>query len=641
MAKITKSATRGSNSERAVVSVKTKDSTSAKNTTYKWWLGSSKKERADQLIATASFLKEQQQYRYRQASIYARLYGNHPISNFVGSSFKMGASTGLGPQNLPVDRPTMNVIQSCIDTLVSKITQNRPRPIFLTDNGHYKERNFAKKLNGFIQGELYQTDAYELGEQFLRDAAVLGTGVIKILEKDRRVALERRLITEILTDPNEALYGHPRQMFEVALIDREVLAETFPEYRAVIERAEQAYPDNSGETTRTVSDQIMVVEGWHLPSGKEATDGKHCIACTSGSLLDEDFAKSKFPFVFLPYSKRILGFDGQGLAEQLMGTQVEINKLLVTISQSINLVGVPRIFVEDGSKVVKAHLNNMIGAIVTYRGTKPQYEVAPCVPAELYEQLQRLVNYAYQQSGISELAATSKKPGGLTSGEALREYDELQSDRFAALNRRYDNSFIDLAYAITDLAKDIAVRDGSYSTVYPNKDGTQEIDLPGADFLKEPIIQCYDSSSLPKDPAGRLQKITEMMQAGLISPQEGRRLLDYPDIEQEEILANAGEERILKVLDDIVDSGKFTPPDPFMNLDLATQKAVEYYNLYSAAKLEESKAQKLRDFFTQVQALKQAAQPPVMPQPSAPAGPQAVPDARPTSDIMPNVPGVS
>jgi hypothetical protein len=628
------------NSGRDTVQAKTKDKAGPNATTYKWWKADSKKSRAEQLIATASFLKEQQQYRYRQASIYARLYGNHPIANFIGSSFKMGSGTGLGPQNLPIDRPTMNVVQSCVDTLVSRITQNRPRPTFLTDNGNYKERNLAKQLNGFIQGELYQTKAYALGETLLRDAAVLGTGVIKIFEQDKRVALERKLITELLVDPNEALYGNPRQLMELALVDRSVLMEVFPEYRAVIERAEQAYPDNSGEATRTVSDQVMVVEGWHLPSGKDATDGRHIIACTAGSILDEEFTKPKFPFVFLPYSSRILGFEGQGLAEQLMGTQVEINKLLMTISTSINLVGVPRVFVEDGSKVVKAHLNNSIGSIVTYRGTKPQYEVAPCVPAELYQQLQRLIGYAYQQSGISELAASSKKPSGLTSGAALREYDDLQSDRFAALNRRYDNVFIDLAYAITDLAKDIAERDGSYTTVYPNKDGTKEINLPKADMIKDPVIQCYDSSSLPKDPAGRLQKITEMMQAQLLSPAEGRRLLDYPDLEQEEVLANAGEERILKILDEIVDTGKFTPPDPFMNLELATQKAVEYYNLYSAAKLEESKAQKLRDFFTQVQALKQAAQPPPMPV-VAPSGPQAVPEARPTSDVLPNVPQAS
>jgi len=304
---------------------------------------------------------------------------------------------------------------------------------------------------------------------------------------------------------------------------------------------------------------------------------------------------------------------------------------------------VPRVFVEDGSKVVKAHHNNEVGSIVTYRGTQPSYEVAPCMPAEVYAQMQRLIQYAYQQEGISALAAQAVKPAGLNSGEAIRNYDDLQSDRFAALEKRYDQMFIEMAYQCIEMASEIAKRDGKYSTVYPNKDGTREIDLPATDLLENPyVIQCYDASSLPRDPAGRLQKITEMVQSGMIDIQEGRRLLDFPDLEQVEKLANASEERILQVLDKIVESGEYTPPDVFMNLELATKLVVQYINLYGSAKLEEEKMQQLRDFFTQIQTLKQAAQPPQMPQmgPQGAAQPQALPEPLPTSPLVPNAPGV-
>lgn len=631
MARITKK------DSKTVIQAKTKDAGPKKESQgWKWWLANSKKEVCEQVIDSASFLKEKQMARYRTAAIYSRLYSNRPLFNFVGSNFnKMSVGS-----NLPIDRPTMNVVQSCIDTLVSKISQSKPRPIFLTDNGNYKERNLAKQMNNFINGELYQTGAYGLGEMILRDACVLGTGALKVYEdSDHRVALDRVLIPELLVDENDAFYGCPRQMFQFKLVDKSVLAELFPNHKSDIAKAEQGFPDSSADSGKTVADQIIIIEAWHLPSGKDAGDGRHVIACTSGLILDEEYTKAKFPFVFLNYSPAMTGFWGQGLSEQLMGTQVEINKLLITISQSINLVGVPRVFVEDGSKIVKAHLNNQIGSIVTYRGTKPIYEVAPCVPQELYAQLERLINFAYQQSGVSALAAAAQKPAGLNSGAAIRNYDDLQSDRFAAIVKRYDHIYVDLAYLITDLAKDIAEEQGSYATVYPNKDGTKEIDLPAAGMLEEPVIQCFDASSLPRDPAGRLETVTEMMQSGLLSPQEGRRLLDYPDIEQVDKLENAGEERIFQILDDIVDTGKYTPPDPFMDLTLAQKLVTQYYNMYASAKLEESKAQKLRDFSTQVQTLLQAAQPPPMPQAPAPQGsPQAVPPPRPVSDLMSNVP---
>lgn len=614
------------------ITFKTKDKANDK-TFYQWWKAPDKKLRAAQLLSTAAYIKETQAYRYRQAATYARLYGNLSLFSFIGSNMsKMDQSTGL-----PADRPTFNLIQSATDTLLSRISQSRPAPVFLTDNSDYKERNLAKKLNNFILGEFYQTKAYEKASIALRDALVEGTGILKIYEtQDEKVGLERVLLTEILTDANDSMYGDPRQMYQLKLVDRAVLMEQCPEFKSVIGEAETAYPDNSSESSRTVSDLVMVVEGWHLPSGKGASDGRHTIACTSGVILDEKYEKDKFPFVFIHYAPRLLGFWSQGLAEQLMGTQIEINSLLFTISKSIKLVGVPRVFVEAGSKVDKAMFSNDVGAIITYRGTKPQYEVAPCVPAELYAQLQRLIDYGYQQSGVSALQATSQKPAGLNSGEAIRSYDDISTDRFAALSKRYDNLFVDLAYQIIDLAKDIAERTGSYQTVYPNKNGVKEVDLPKASLLKDPfVIQCFNMSSLPRDPAGRMQKITEMIQAGMITIKEGRRLLDYPDLDQIETLANASEERIFQILDEIVEDGKYTSPDPFMDLQLANDLSVQYYNLYSSAKLEEPKCQMLRDFFSQVQALKQAATPPPMPQ-GAQIPPQATPQPLPQSPLIPN-----
>lgn len=605
-----------------------------------WWKSKNDQELCGQLLMSAAFLKESQGYRNRSAAIYARLYGNMSLYSFAGSNMSRLDQTN----QLPTDRPTFNVIQSSVDTLVSKISQSRPAPVFLTDAGDYKERNLAKKLNNFILGEFYQTKTYDKAAIILRDALVEGTGCIKVYEtQDNKVGLDRVLLTELLIDPNEAMYGEPRQIYQLKLIDRQVLIENFPKFKDKIKLADKAYPDNSQDSSKTVSDQVMVVEGWHLRSGKDAKDGRHTIACTAGVIFDEDYTKDAFPFVFMHYSPRLLGFWSQGVAEQLMGTQMEINSLLYTISRAIKLVGVPRVFIEKGSKVTKASNNNDVGVIVEYSGTKPIYEVAPCVPQELYAQLERLINFGYKQCGVSQLDASATKPGGLDSGEAIRTYDDISTDRFAALSRRYDNFFVDLAYQVIDTAKDIAEREGKYQTIYPNKDGTKEIDLPNVKLLQDPfVIQCFNMSSLPRDPAGRMQKVTEMIQSGMVTIKEGRRLLDFPDLGQMEKLANASEERIFQILDAIVEDGEYTSPDPFLDLQLATELTVQYYNLYVGAKLEEERSQYLRDFFTQVQALKQAAMPPPMPpgQPGMASGganpPQASPMPLPQSQLVPN-----
>ncbi len=631
--------------EDEVIKIKTKAKPKdAVRQSFRWWRAKSKAELVQQVLDSVGYLKTQQEYRYRQAAIYSRMYCNMPLFNFVGSSMNRMNMNGM----LPTDRPTMNVVQSCVDTKVSRITQNRPRPMFLTDNGHYKERKLAKEMNQFIAGELYQMKAYMRGEELLRDADVLGTGCWKVFRtKDDKVGLDRVLKMNLFVDPNDAFLGYPRQLFQLDLIDRSVLAEMFPEKSAMIERAEQSYPDASGDSQKTVSDQVMVCEAWHLPSAPDAGDGRHVIVCSEGELCDEDFTKDRFPFIFLHSSPPLTGFWGQGCPERIMGTQIEINKLLITMSQAINLNGIPRVLIEDSSKIVPAHINNQIGAIIKYRGTKPEFLVANCMPQEVYAQLQRLIEYAYQQEGISTLMAQGQKPAGLNSGEAQRVFENIQTDRFAALEKRYAQAFIDLAYLAIDTAVEIAKDTGSYQTVFPTRDGTKKVDLPDiADFEKDPfVVQCYDTSSLPRDPAGRMQTITERMQAGIYTPEVGKRLMGDLDLLEEDNLLDAPTNRILQQLDDIVEKGSDEMPDSFTNIQVAKVKVIQYINLYETLKLEESKLQKLRDYWTALQDAERAAMPPAPPPglgpplPGGAPGPQGGPMAtslpQPQSDLLP------
>jgi len=182
-----------------------------------WWLEKSADKAAALMLSSAAYLKESQTYRYKQAAIYARLYGNQNLYSFAGSNLsRMDQSYGL-----PSERPTFNLVQAVTDTPVSRISQARPQPVFLTDNSNYKQRTLAKKLNNFIQGEFFQTKAYELATIALRDACVEGTGILHVFETpDHRVGLERVILTELLIDPNEAMYGDPRQLYRVKLVDR-------------------------------------------------------------------------------------------------------------------------------------------------------------------------------------------------------------------------------------------------------------------------------------------------------------------------------------------------------------------------------------------------------------------------------------
>ncbi len=604
----------------------------------RWWTLKNEKELASSLLAIVSHLKTSQKGRQDQARVFAMLYGNLPLWNYLGGSLaKVNTS-----YDLPPDRATMNVVQSCIDSLVSRLVQSKPKPMFLTSAGDYKRRKLAKDLNRFIDGEFYRLKVDELKESLLRDGAILGNGLVKVYEtEDHKVGLERVLATEVFIDASDAMMGSPTQMHQLKLVDRDVLAGLYPEHTAAIMTCQQSYWDSTTTAQTSIVSQLMVVESWHLKSSTEAKDGRHVIAIQNQVLSDNDWEEDDFPFINFGYSPRTIGYWAQGLAEQLMGTQVQINHLLYTIQQGLHLCAVPKWLVDDTSKVVSAHINNQIGGIIKYQGTAPVLQSYQVFQAELYQQLDRLVNYAYQQSGVSQLSATAKKPSGLNSGAALREFDDLQADRFAYLQQRVEKLIIDLAYKVFSKAKYIAEKEGKYETVYPGKNGIQPIELPLMELKGEEfVIRCYPISGYSNHPAYRKQEIVEDMQGGLISPDEGRRLLDFPDLQQEEDLLNAPKERILRILDNIVEKGEegYEPPDSFMDLQQAKITCLQYYNKFMNEGLEEEKAQLLRDFNTQIDLIVGGAQ-----QGSAPmvgATPQAVPEAPPTSDLIPNIPQV-
>ncbi len=617
-----------------------------KNSYYQWWTAQDEKTLCAQLLSTTQFLKNFHSARIRQASLYSRLFSGKPLYNYLAST-----STLDNSQQMPMGRPTANVVYSCIDTLHSLITQSNPMPVFLSDAGHYNERKISKEMNSFIMGEFFRCRvSEEHAPDAVRDSLMLGSGFTKICEKDNRVELERTLETELLVDFNDGYYRHPRSLIHTKLCDRGVLADEMPDEKGKIYSSAGGTVDSSPQSTDTISDQIIVSEGWHLPSGKESKDGRHVIVCSEGTLIDEPWTYSYYPFEKLDYNQNTVSYFAQGMAEILFPTQMEIYKMLIIASQSLEMTGVPKIIISDLSKVLETAFNNNISSIIKVKtmAEAPQFVNATSNNEEIYNYIKWLIENAYQMSGVSAMAAQAKKTQGLESGEAIREANDLQSARFAAFEKRYQNYHTGLAYKMIDKASEIAKREKKYMTVYPSKDGTREVDLPKSVMLKDThVIKCFEESALPKDPAGRQARLSEMLAAQEISKQEFRRLSNFPDLEQSDQLALALEERILHDLNAIIEDGEkgYNPPDPFIlspvdpetGQDLATTLTVQTYNKYKVTDIEEEKLDLIMDYFNAIQVLKQKAAPPPPPQPMpAPAGNQPpLPVQPPQASVAP------
>jgi hypothetical protein len=558
------------------------------STSNLWWKDTPKPH--EDVFQYVKYLDSDQSYKQSDNFKHMRLYGSYEMNHL--RSYQQLRTESVSVQN----RVTLNVIQSMIDTVVSKITKNRPKPTFLTDGGDFSQQRRAEKLTQFIEGQFQATDFYAKSALAFLDSCIFGTGALKIFRggKDNsEIKVERIFIDEIRIDDRESFYGEPRQMHQIKFIHKDVLKEMFPDRKTEIE---MVGADNSAYSPypKQNIDMIMVVESWHLKSGPDATDGKHMISIESATLFEEEYDKEYFPFVFWRWGLRPLGFFGQGLSEQLSGLQLEINKILRTI-QVIMHLGVPKVFVEASSKVVTSHLDNKIGAIIKYAGTKPEEGRLISVPPELFNHLDRLYSRAYEIAGISQLSAQAQKPAGLDSGKALREFNDLETERFMSVAQRYEKTFLDAAKIMIHLAKEIAEDTKNFSVKVKGKKFLRTIKWKEVDMDEDQyVMTVFPTSALSSTPAARLQDVQELIQAGFVSKEDAMRLLDFPDLQAFYNYSTASGEDIMNLIEGFIEEGKYQTPEPFQNLVYGREKMQMAYLHFKANNAPDEKLELFR-----------------------------------------------
>lgn len=596
----------------------------------RWW-ELSEEEMPSAIAAVCNSLRQADSWRQQQMQTSARLYGNIGLFGLNG----LAASRIPTTQGIQRDRISYNIVQSGIDTVTAKMVKNKPKPLCVTSGGDWKLQRKAEKLTKFVDGIFYENEAYKIGRLAFRDAGAGGDGMVHVHTQHGRVKFDRFSASELLVDQMEAFYGTPRQIHRVKNADRAVLIALFPDKKEKILQANTAKVEPGA--LLTVADQVTVCESYHLRSGPDATDGKRVVTVDNAVLEKEDWKRDYFPFARMVWTPRLYGYWSQGGAEQIQNIQLEINKLLWVIQRAMHMAGSFKILAERGAKIVKEHFTNDFGVILEYTGTPPSYIVPPVVPPEVYQHLATLKQDGFAQLGVSQLSAASIKPAGLNSGIALREHHDIESERFQVLGQHYEEFYLDLASMAIDEVKEIFEAEKEYEVKLPGKKFLETIDWKDVKMKDDEYIQkMFPVSSLPSDPAGRLQTIQEYIQAGMLSPRGGRRLLDFPDLEAAETMANSSEDWLHEVLEKILDDGEWYEPEPEDNLALAKELCLQYIAYAKCLKADEDRIQMLRDFLSAINQLTQAAAP-AAPMPGAGA-PQANPAAPPTSDLIPNVP---
>jgi hypothetical protein len=616
-----------------------------KGINHRWWQLEGH-EVAENLVPLVKQIEQRQSYRRVRNIRHARLYSNQEA---VAISSGLLAPNSLSSfQSLSI---SLNVIKSCIDTAASKIAKARPRPMFLTIGGDETQSRRAKNLTKYLDGAFKEMNVYPTMQRGFVDSGIFGTGPTKFYTEDGKVKCERAIVDQLFVDDLDGMYGDPSQLHEVRYVSRDKLADQFPKFAQEIMDAASGMIN--GTAAQGSVDMIRVQESWKLPSSKGAGDGAHAICIENVTLYKKTYKKLYFPFVFQRWNHKITGFDGIGIAEELTGLQLELTSLLRNTQKAIKFMCVPRVFYDKNGSFDAAKLNNEIGGIYGYTGNTPVFNTAPGMPPEVYQQIESLYKKAYEIIGISQLSAASKKPAGIDSGVAMREYQEIESDRFQLVGQRYEDAHMQAAEIVIDLTRDLAaagkdpfvkVKSGKAMEIIH----WEEVDLEADQY----DMRVFPTSILPTTPSGKLQTIQELTQAGFIDKDMALSLLDFPDLDSYVSNATAAIDLTNMQIENMIDKGEAQIPEPFEFLDLSRKMVQKAYLRAKLNGVEEGRLELLRTF---MQSVDELLKPPAAPMPAPgmapPPGPQGMPagpvdgqplanpTAAPTSDLIPNVPG--
>lgn len=478
--------------------------------------------------------------------------------------------------------------RSLVNTVHADMTRTKHKPRFLTTGADWDVQRRAIRLQQFVVGQLhYPQGGYHDGWQAMdaawRDAEVTGEGYVYVYPDYERecIAIERLLPWQVGVDATDAEYGCPSTYWRTYLADKKRLKALFcdgdPEATteekadraACIEAAANAYR-STAEAYRS-SARCEVREIWSM--GSEENPGRHCICIDNCVLFEEDYVYPDPPFVVMRWEQHITGWGGTGLVYEAQLSADALNQVLRRIMSGYRIrSGRRTYYVRDSIDPTDLQANDDETFIPVDAGAQlPVPEVIPALQPGEIEFASALRQWGHEGTGVSMMAAMSRKEEGLNSGRAIRTAKDLGTARFLPQQQARENAFKRLFQLIIRCAKELAEECPTLIARWPGQAFLKEVEWKHAKLDDAVyIVELDTENASATDVAGRVATLEEGLSAGLVSPETFNRLTSGTlDIQRESHAVNAERQYHEELIDSILDAQEdddfeLEGPEPFI-----------------------------------------------------------------------------
>lgn len=581
------------------------------------------KDPSEKITSLVQSLQERASRRTALNTRHALLYGISGAESILSPTLRLLLSSPSFLEAKP--KIQLNITRSVVDTATALVGSIRPRAQFMTDGGTGEEADRAQNRSRFVDAVMMDNDGYTLGAKAFRNAGIFGTGLMKVCREFGKIVLEPTSPTEVFVDEYEGLYGKPRSFFHVRSIDKLQLMELFPKHKKAIEDSDSA--DWYSSTRGPVSDQIPVIQAWHLPSGPEAEDGWEFTTIDGATLGRKPYRWSSPPFAKFNFSDPTFGWYGEGICQELFGLQSELNALLRGVQANFHVASGLKVWLQKGSGVTPGSLNNSLkGSIGEYVGNPPVIHAPDPISAQVLPVIMFIIEQMYAVIGASLTSSRGEIPAGISgSGRSMLVYQNIESKRFQDKQQRFEQFHMDIAERILEQAADEYEENGEMFVQYVGERWVERIDFDDiqGDCYK---IQPYPTNYVSGTPAGKVAAVEQLLNLPLAEPlmdgKEVRKVLDFPDLKAELDLDLAPIRLIDERLQRMMKTKEYMPPHPRMDVELAFKRATLAYQQAELDQRTDEQLELIGQFIDDCGDLLQAA---MAPPPVPPGMPPALP----------------
>jgi hypothetical protein len=574
-----------------------------------WW----ESRTGDEAISSAQtlfrYFVSEDKHRIQAYNAYSRIYLNRDIS---GSDYLANYSAAWKVEGNSYSRVPVNVAKIMVDSAHAKVTRQNPRPVFVTRGGNFSLQKKSQQMQRWVEFAEHFTDLRPIKRAAALDGFIYGTGFVKSVPHPvvDEIVNERIHPSDVFVDPVEAAAtGKPTHLYQRAFVNRSRLTAMYPEYKEQIKKAGRMSDDPYvwNKTRHTLKDMVEVVEAWHLPSFTDAGDGKHIIFVNEQCLEYGSWEDCTFPFSMFRWKEDpTVGFWGVSLIEELLGLHFDFNHTITNIEECIDNMPTPFILLPEGGNISVGKLGNVNGVVINYADRAPTFELPPSVPADVVNYANVIWEKSLQVSRLISMSMPDKVGNQFETGQAVRDYNDVQATELAPQYEEFERFNVKLYEQQVNVGRALYARNPKFSVVLKKDKYTIE-DIKWKD-IHEPrrdsfIIQVFPASMLSQSPAGRKSDVLDYFNAGWLDPGEAMDLLDFPDMDKFKNLRNAARQNVERILEEMLDEGKYTAPEPTLDLRLSMKMTQMYINKAQAMSVPEERVSLLRRFMRQIHKL--------------------------------------